>query len=73
MKSTALARKACFDIRLWKGYATSTPAEQQEYLEKWIRRFQKQMSGEPNSSVTAAFSEYEVNTLPSILTSNAQL
>ncbi|DBB07017.1 TPA: hypothetical protein ACH3X1_011608 [Trebouxia sp. C0004] len=59
-KATALARKACFDIRLWKGYATSTPAEQDEYLEKWIRRFQKQMSGEPNSSVTAAFSEYEV-------------
>ena len=59
-KSTALVRKACFDIRLWKGYATSTPAEQQEHLQKWSRRFQKMLSGEPNSSITAAFSDYEV-------------
>ena len=50
------------DIRLWKGYATSTPEEQHHHQEKWLRRLQKQMSGEPNSSITAAFSKYEVIT-----------
>jgi hypothetical protein len=62
-KSTALLRKACMDIRLCQGYATSTPEQQHEHLEKWLRRLQKQMSGEPNSSITAAFSEYEVRAL----------
>ena len=55
------------DIRLWKGYPTSTPEEQHDHQEKWLRRLQKQMSGEPNSSITAAFSEYQVITLPLFL------
>ena len=54
-KSTALIRKDCMDIRLWQGYATNTPEEQHDHKEKWLRRLQKQMSGEPNSSITAAF------------------
>lgn len=66
-RSTALVRKPCFNIKLWKDYATSTPAQQEEHLEKWSRRLQKSLSGEPNSSITAAFSEYEVVTLPLFL------
>lgn len=42
MTSTALTRKPCFDIKLWKDYDTSTPALQEEHLEKW----QKVLSGE---------------------------
>lgn len=59
-RSSALIRKPCFDIKLWKGYETSTPDEQLEHVEKWSRRLQKVLSGEPNSSITAAFSDYEV-------------
>ena len=61
-KSTTLIRNDCTDIRFWKGYPTSAPEEQDDHKEKWLRRLQKQMSGEPNSSITAAFREYEVIT-----------
>ena len=61
-KSTTLIRNDCMDIRFWKGYPTSAPEEQDDHKEKWLRRLQKQMSGEPNSSITAAFREYEVIT-----------
>ena len=52
---------AYFDIKLWKHYNTSTSGERDEHKAKWVQRFHKLKSGEANTSVLHAMSDYEVS------------